>query len=185
MKIEYAMSRHNSIVYHYSIIRALGWRRQKRAQKQKVAKDLQEKAKETWTQSPRYERTSRIDPTLPSKSYLKALNVLTKTQASIITQLRVNHIPLNEYLKRVGKHPSGTCELCGREQETAIHLLLICPALKHIRDRVFRDIPPRERNLKSLLNTPGKMKQVIKFIRQTKRFPNLNLNDSARNDQQK
>ncbi|KAJ3486122.1 hypothetical protein NLI96_g4454 [Meripilus lineatus] len=152
------------------------------ARKQKVAEELKKEAKETWEQSPRYARTSRIDPSLPSKQYLKAMNALTKTQASIITQLRVNHIPLNEYLKRVGKHPNGICELCGKEQETAIHLLLMCPTLRHIRTMVFREIPPRERNLKTLLTTPAKMKQVIKFIRQSRRFPNLDLNDSERKE---
>ncbi|THH16335.1 hypothetical protein EW146_g4286 [Bondarzewia mesenterica] len=56
--------------------------------------------KEYWATSKRYARLNRIDPDLPSPSFLKLVRSgeLTRGQASLLFQLRTGHVPLNRHL---------------------------------------------------------------------------------------
>ncbi|KIY51166.1 hypothetical protein FISHEDRAFT_38154 [Fistulina hepatica ATCC 64428] len=59
---------------------------------------------------------------------MKLLDDLPRPAASILTQLRTQHVPLNDYLHRITAIESLLCEACGDENETLIHYLLRCPA---------------------------------------------------------
>src|SRR6266850_844800 len=57
---------------------------------------------ESWRKSARGLRTLTIDPTTPSKGFLKRISnaELNRKAASTISQLMITHIPLNAYLKK-------------------------------------------------------------------------------------
>lgn len=79
---------------------------------------------ETWKKSPRYVRSSTIDPSMPSNNYIKLVATLSRRQTSILTQLRTNHAPLNQHLHRIGKSQSPHCLTCPDKDETVMHYLL-------------------------------------------------------------
>lgn len=140
-------------------------------------KELQEVAASTWKASPRYARVERVDPNLPSKKYLKRLASLTKSQASLLTQLRTHHIPLNAFLHRIRKHPTGKCPACNNEAEMVLHFLIACPRREHQQAIAFRPIRPRDRTLDAILGKAENTKALFKYIRITNRFANMPLED--------
>src|SRR6266481_2044876 len=65
-----------------------------------------------WAGSPRQRRISKIDPKLPSYSFMHATDSLTRAQVSVLMQSRTGHAPLNGFLQRIGKVSSLLCGLC-------------------------------------------------------------------------
>ncbi|KAG2117619.1 hypothetical protein DEU56DRAFT_721249, partial [Suillus clintonianus] len=65
-----------------------------------------------WKKYPRHARTTIIDPSAPSNRFIKLIATLPKRQASIYTQLRTRHIPLNQHLHRIGKSITPYCPIC-------------------------------------------------------------------------
>jgi len=51
-----------------------------------------------WKGSPRQKRMAKIDTKLPSASFLRATDSMTRAQASIRMQLRTGHAPLQRFL---------------------------------------------------------------------------------------
>jgi hypothetical protein len=74
----------------------------------------------SWRESDRVRKSARIDTLAPSKTFLKTVsqNELSRADASQIAQLRLAHIPLNQYLKKIRKVDSVRCPACGYERET-------------------------------------------------------------------
>jgi ribonuclease HI len=104
-----------------------------------VKRHLQERRKQKWTEewrkSPRGQRSLRIDETTPSKKFLETISnhELSREAASHIAQLRLNHFPINHYLKRIGRVDKAQCPACGADNETIEHYLLTCPSYAHER----------------------------------------------------
>jgi hypothetical protein len=67
-----------------------------------------------------------IDPTMPSRKYIKATSGLTCCQTSILTQFHTGHIPLNKHLHHINKSESPDCPHCPNILEDATHLLFHC-----------------------------------------------------------
>jgi ribonuclease HI len=100
----------------------------KSAIKQKFAEKIKRRAKKMCTGSPRYNRVSQINNSLPSKTFLNMIQDTSRSKSSIILQMRTGHIPLNKYLYRIGKAQSLLCRACDRSQdETVFHFLVECP----------------------------------------------------------
>jgi len=53
--------------------------------------------------------------------------------ASRIAQLRLMHILLNAYLKRIWRVDNARCPVCGEDEENTKHFLLRCPSYAHER----------------------------------------------------
>lgn len=90
----------------------------------------------TWTDSPRYRCLQLQDTLTPySQKYLKyiANPDLSRVNASRIFQLRVGHVPLNQYLLRFKKVDNPCCPACSHPKETVEHFLLYCPKYAHER----------------------------------------------------
>ena len=75
------------------------------------------------------------DKTTPSKKFLQAISKkgVSREATSRIAQFRLSHVPLNHYLKRIGKVESTRCPAYGVEDETIKHFLLACPNYAHER----------------------------------------------------
>lgn len=65
------------------------------ATRQRLTKEMQIKWIQLWKRSARYVKTSRIEPKLPSKRYLKSTRTLRRNQSAILTQFRTGHVLLN------------------------------------------------------------------------------------------
>ncbi len=97
-----------------------------------------------WSTSTRFRRTCRIDRQMSSigRQYLRLVGTRPKSQASIITQLRTGHVPLNAFLARIKKVDSPLCPSCHRTNESVLHYLVECPTHQRIQRR-HRQRPQR------------------------------------------
>lgn len=105
----------------------------KSAVKQTYQARLKVRSKQSFAKSPRYAPFCRIDKSLPSDKYRKLISSLPRKHASILTQLRTGHVPLNKHLHRIKCAESPICPKCEMENETVAHFLLMCPALEKFR----------------------------------------------------
>src|SRR5258706_14331371 len=76
--------------------------------KQQITSKTKTETKVWWKMSKCYKRIKCIDPSLPSRKFIKATSGLNCKQTSILTQLRTDHVPLNGHLfcNKTGRWPA-------------------------------------------------------------------------------
>jgi len=116
----------------------------------------------------------QIDTTTLSNKFLKAISVpnLSRRSASLISQLRLTHIPLNSYLKQFKRADSARCPACGADDESIGHFLLTCPGYAHERWALARQVKKigKPLSVKSLLGEPSLVTLLANYINATHRF---------------
>lgn len=75
--------------------------------KQDYREGLKSRWLEDWGMSPRYAKFQHVDPDFPFNKYRTISDKLSKSQASLLMQIRTGHIPLNAYLYRIKKSEIG------------------------------------------------------------------------------
>lgn len=128
-----------------------------------------------WNKSPRRGKIKAIDDSFPFDHHRKIVNTLTRAQASILIQLRTQHIPLNTYLHKIGKAENSRCEACWQRSEqttdeTVRHFLFECPEYAAERSRLQTKLGRDARDLKTILKNKEKTKELIRYIARTKRL---------------
>jgi ribonuclease HI len=131
---------------------------------------IKARAKAHWQASPRYQRIKDIDATLPSPSFRKLTENLTRKQAAMLIQLRSGHAPLAKHLHRIGKTASPVCPYCRAYEETVIHYLILCPGHTIARREMNRRGGRETREYTKLLSNPDLMEHLFRFITKTSRF---------------
>jgi ribonuclease HI len=145
-----------------------------------VKRHMQEKRKQNWSEewrkSPRGRRTLRIDKTTPSKKFLETISnsKLSREAASRIAQFRLNHAPVNQFLKRIGRVDKARCPACGADEETIEHFLLACPSYAYERWALEQQAKKiRERlTVETLLGKSDMAISLANYIEATQRFRN-------------
>ncbi len=135
--------------------------------------ELRARWKVIWAASPRRGRLAKIDAKLPSHSYLRSTDQLTHAQASILMQLRTGHIPLNQFLHRIGKVDSPACPACKGSDESVHHYLFDCPSHAYARHGLARTLGKHSKSLKHVLGNERAFKTVLKFVRETGRLKDV------------
>ena len=110
--------------------------------------------------SPRYAKFKHIDPSLPSRKFIKLINNIkfSGADASKMFQLRSGHVPLNVYLHRFKRKNSAQCPACGalKLKETPQHFLLECPAYAYERWKLRPRKGELETNFVEILTSDNK-----------------------------
>jgi len=135
---------------------------------------LSSKWKVDWEQSLRGMKMKMLDNTTPSIKFLKTISnpKLSCEAASRITQLRMQHAPLNSYLYRFKRVDSANCPACGAINEDIAHFLLFCPNYAHECWTLGRHARRRKKTLalETLLGDPDFAVPLSSYIDSTKRF---------------
>ena len=130
--------------------------------------------KADWTTSVRGKKMLHTDSTTPSTKFLRTISSpnLSRNEASKIAQLRLGHIPLNEYLHRFKRVDKANCPACGADVESITHFLLNCPMYAHERWALARQVRSMRKNmtLATLLGEPELAAPLAKYIHSTGRF---------------
>lgn len=131
---------------------------------QRINDRVKKRAKCMWSSSPRAARMKYIDKSMPSNKFLGLTENLSRHKASLLIQLRTEHIPLQNYLYRIGKAGSPTCEHCGRERETVQHFLMQCPAFKKQCRELVAQAGPDARKRGLLLSAKGMIRHLLTYV---------------------
>jgi ribonuclease HI len=144
--------------------------------KQHFAKKLKYKWEDDWEESERGRRFRSIDEVFPFSSFRKRTHALTRSQASLMIQLRSGHIPLNGYLSRINRADSDLCQACLEEdenlqcRETVKHFLFECTAYNKEREELTKQVSRRHLNLKDIMSDADRMKALARYVNRTGRF---------------
>src|ERR1700722_2160883 len=93
---------------------------------------------------------------------------LSRSQASLLMQLHMGHIPLNYHLHRINKAPTPYWEKCGNlMNETVKHILFHCPKYRKERHAMERQLRRQAGSLQSLLLDKECINTTLKFIQNT------------------
>jgi ribonuclease HI/exonuclease III len=137
---------------------------------------LMTKWENLWADSDRRERVERIDENFPFTGYRKRTYKLTRLQASLMTQIRCGHIPLNAYLIKINRSETDLCQACLdsednlQSKETVKHFLFECPTTGQAREEAITKIGRSRFNLKDIMSSTDHMTTLAKFIEHTGRF---------------
>ena len=123
-----------------------------------------------WQKYPRAARLNLLHPDAPSARYRKVLKKLPRKHASLLTQLRTEHIPLQAYLACIKKAESAICPHCHSARETVHHFILRCPAYNAQQNQFLAPLGYRARQLPLLLSKEEYLPALMKFIGATTRF---------------
>ena len=146
------------------------------ATKQEFQAKLNRRWVKIWTGSPRKSWFLQIDPNFPFNKFWKKLFKLSWNQSSLLMQLRTGHIPLNYYLRRIGKTETDICSKCneGLEniqiKETINHFLFKCQAYDEAWWTLTAKIGRSQLSLPKIMKSTDYMKALVTFINRTGRF---------------
>jgi len=145
------------------------------AAKQNFAEKQKTRWLETWKTLPCYAKFQHIDNDFPFNKFRKISNALSRSQTSLLMQLRTGHIPLNSYLFRIKKLGTRRCESCwDRGQleitETVVHYLFECQAYAAECYDMDRALGRYSRDLKGIMASMKRIKELLKFVGRTTRF---------------
>jgi len=146
------------------------------ALKQDIKVRLSNKWKKDWRSSERGKEMAKLDGTTPSAKFLESIShpEISRSTASTIAQLRLTHVPVNEYLYRFKRVDSARCPACGEDTEDITHFLLSCPGYAHERWALARKAAKLSKpfNLATLLGVPTMALPLAEFLESTQRFEN-------------
>jgi hypothetical protein len=101
---------------------------------------------------------------------MKIAAKLTRSQASILVQLRTGHVPLQAYLHQFKLAATPICPSCETEPESITHYLLYCVTYTAQRRRLRRSLG-RDNSLGlEILGEEKTMKFLMAYINDMKRF---------------
>ncbi|SJL14062.1 uncharacterized protein ARMOST_17515 [Armillaria ostoyae] len=124
-----------------------------------------------WSSSSKCSFLKSYDRSPPSPKVQRTFKNMSRAEASLYTQLRTGHIPLNAYLFRSRAAPSPNCAYCG-VPETVIHFLLVCRRYTDARQALRRRMKLGNLQLRHLLSITSKHAySTLSYVQCTKRFP--------------
>jgi hypothetical protein len=146
------------------------------ATKQAYQGKLKRRWEDAWEESDRSRRLEEIDDSFPFNAFRKRAYQLTRSQASLMVQIRCGHLPLNSYLHKIGRSATDLCQACldGEDnlrcRETVRHFLFECRSFEEEREEMIRKITRRRFNLHDIMADTIYMKVLAAFVNKTGRF---------------
>ena len=141
------------------------------ATRQLLKKKMKQRWQGEWSSSPRFARTKQIDNSLPSDDYLHIIDQLRRNQASILTQLRTGHIPLNAILHRIRRLDTPDCPHCQHgTRETLFHYFLECPHYAGARRQLHARTGRRSSSIPFLLGSRKGIPHLLRYVDNTNRL---------------
>lgn len=106
-----------------------------------------------WQKSTHYNRMKKTDPITPLNKYINLITKLPRKLASILSQLRIEHVPLAKHLHRIGQMDSPICPACKQSKETMQHFMLHYPAYHAARQSLWNSTGGRNIDVTKLFTS--------------------------------
>lgn len=127
-----------------------------------------------WKNSKRGRKLANLGYSTPSINLTRIISGtnISRRSASLVTQLLLNHVPLNSYLHKFKTIDSARCPACGAVPETVRHFLLECPIYAHERWILEKGLRKGNKALmmRNLLGDAESIGLLINYINATHRF---------------
>ena len=141
------------------------------ATRQLLKKRIKAQWQTEWKASKRYAGSNESDASLPSDNFLHIIGQLRRNQASLLTQLRTGHIPLNAILHWIKKSGTAECPHCKNGIcETIHHYLLTCPSYVRARQTLWAKLNRDTNSIPFLIGTRLGIPPLLHYISNTNRF---------------
>ena len=141
------------------------------ATKQLLKRTIKARWDTEWKASKRHTDSNKIDASLPSDNFLHIVDQLRRNQASLLTQLRTGHIPLNAVLHRIKRSESPDCPHCKNGiRETVLHYLLTCPSYTGARRLLQARLKHDANSIPFLIGTRIGIPHLLRYVSDTKRL---------------
>ena len=123
-----------------------------------------------WKDSRKGKHLRQIDAKLPSRHTRQLYDTLPRNRAYLLTQLRTGHSWLATHAKLHRFRDDDKC-VCGGK-ETVVHVLVDCPQLRELRQKLREKIGNSFNNISSMLGGEGKevLNAVLDFAEASGRF---------------
>jgi hypothetical protein len=123
-----------------------------------------------WKDSKKGGHLRQIDTKLPSKHTRRLYDTLPRNRAYLLMQLRTGHSWLATHAKLHGFRDDNKCECGGKE--TVVHVIVDCPRLRDLRQKLREKIGNEFNNISSMLGGAGKevLNAVLDFAEASRRF---------------
>jgi ribonuclease HI len=123
-----------------------------------------------WKDSSKGKHLRQIDAKLPSRHTRRLYDTLPRNRAYLLTQLRTGHSWLATHAKLHRFRDDDKC-VCGGK-ETVVHVLIDCPRLRELRQKLREKIENSFNNISSMLGGEGKevLNAVLDFAEASRRF---------------
>ena len=124
-----------------------------------------------WRKSPCYDHINSIDPTTPSRTFMKINKNLGKKHTAIYTQLRTGHIPLNKHLHRFKCCDTPLCLQCANNcPETVHHFLFDCPKYAREQHELQIKLGQKALSIGHLVASKHTQQSLFNFINKTQQL---------------
>src|SRR5258706_691359 len=141
--------------------------------KQQITCKTKTETKTWWKMSKRYKRIKSIDPSLPSRKFIKATSGLNRKQTSILMQLHTDHIPLNGHHFRIKRSATPHCPHCPNTTESTNHFLFFCRKYNIQRHKLVLVLKHKAFSKKFILTDETAIRHTINYINDTGRFKHI------------
>jgi len=133
---------------------------------------IKKATKEWWKKSPRYKKMRQINLSLLSNKFLEITSSINCRQASILTQLRTGHIPINAHLHKIQKSNMPYCPqyTCIQAMEDIHHLIFTCPKYTQERHQLILRIGRKNFSNPKLLTDKNIIPHTLTYLNKTGQF---------------
>lgn len=98
---------------------------------------LEEQMNVAWRGERRCAHTKHFILNVNPKITEQLLN-MSRQEVRVVTGLITGHCRLNDHFAKIGMRDDPDCDLCGRERETAMHIICSCRSLNRCRMEIYR-----------------------------------------------
>ena len=115
-----------------------------------------------------YRQTRRFWPVIDLKTSKEITTKLDRTTLSHVIQLATGHGYNNYHLSLKNSTINGECRLCMEDEEDTWHIVMECPALQWLRDRIFKSSGDHTPTLSCTNDNlfPGRIMRLPSFVRE-------------------
>ena len=105
-----------------------------------------------------------------SNKYQKLIAEYGRVQASMVTQLRTGHVPLNAYLHRIDKIDSPLFPHCSLDSKSVHHFLFNCRAWRAKCWCMGKVLGHEAKSLRHVLSSAKGIDELLRFLGRTEQF---------------
>lgn len=117
-----------------------------------------------WQKSPHFNHINHTNPKVLHHTFIKLTAAFLKCLMRVYFSLCSQHVPLNQHLHQISKHPMPCCPHCLGTNETVAHYLLDCPCYHGERHVLINVLGQKAFSLSYLLSKAEAVPHLTQYL---------------------